>query len=100
MFEKGNILTLADDNEYSVVDQFNDNGINYVYLVDINNTSNIIYGKLENDEIIEISDAEELEKVIKIVYNNTHGNKEQFLFCLLKNIVIDSNVNRLYAKEL
>ncbi len=76
MFEKGNILTLADDNEYSVVDQFNDNGINYVYLVDINNTSNIIYGKLENDEIIEISDAEELEKVIKIVYNNTHGNKE------------------------
>ncbi len=76
MFEKGNILTLADDNEYSVVDQFNDNGINYVYLVDINNTSNIIYGKLENDEIVEISDAEELEKVIKIVYNNTHGNKE------------------------
>lgn len=76
MFGKGNILTLADDNEYSVVDQFNDNGTNYVYLIDINNTSNVIYGRLENDEIVEISDPEELEKVIKIIYNNTHGNKE------------------------
>lgn len=75
MFEKGNILTLADDNDYSVVDLFNDNGINYVYLVDINNNSNVIFGKLENDEIVEISDVEELEKVIKIIYNNTH-NKE------------------------
>ena len=74
MFEIGNILTLADDNEYSVVDQFNDNGINYVYLVDINNNSNIIYGKFENDEIVELSDAEELEKVIKLVYEHTHKN--------------------------
>lgn len=74
MFEIGNILTLADDNEYSVVDQFNDSGINYVYLVDINNTANIIYGKLENDEIVEISDAEELEKVIKLFYEHTHKN--------------------------
>lgn len=74
MFEIGNILTLADDNEYSVVDKFKDNGINYVFLVDINNNSNIIYGKLEDDEIVELSDAEELEKVIKIVYEHTHKN--------------------------
>ena len=74
MFEIGNILTLADDNEYSVVDQFNDNGINYVYLVDINNNANIIYGKIENDEIVEISDAEELEKIIKLIYEHTHKN--------------------------
>lgn len=74
MFEIGNILTLADDNEYSVVDQFNDNGVNYIYLVDINNNANIIYGKLENDEIVEISDAEELEKIIKLVYEHTHKN--------------------------
>lgn len=74
MFGIGNTLTLADDNEYSVVDQFDSNGINYVYLVDINNNSNIIYGKLENDEIIELSDAEELEKVIKLVYEHTHKN--------------------------
>lgn len=76
MFGKGTILTLADNNEYCVVDQFVDNNKNYIYLVDINDNSNIIYGKLEDDEIVEILDAEELEKVIKIVYNNTHSNKE------------------------
>lgn len=74
MFEIGNILTLADDNEYTVVDQFNDNGINYVYLVDINNSTNVIFGKLENDEVVEISEANELEKVIKLVYEHTHKN--------------------------
>lgn len=74
MFEKGNILTLADDNEYSVVDQFNDNGNVYVYLVDINNNANIIYGKLENDEIVELDDPDELERIIKIVNSNLHNN--------------------------
>ena len=75
MFEKGNILTLADDNEYSVVDQFTDNGNIYVYLVDINNNANIIYGKLENDEIVELEDPDELERVIKIVNDNLHNNQ-------------------------
>ena len=42
--------------------------------MDINNNANIIYGKLENDEIVEISEAEELEKVIKLVYEHTHKN--------------------------
>lgn len=74
MFEKGNILKLADDNEYTVVDKYYDNGTNYVYLVDINNNSNIIYGKLENDEIIEIGDPNELEKVIQQVNINLHNN--------------------------
>lgn len=74
MFEKGNILTLSDNNEYSVVDQFNDNGNIYVYLIDINNHANIIYGKLENDEIVELSDPDELERIIKIVNSDLHNN--------------------------
>ena len=53
MFEKGSIITLADDNEYSVVDKFVDNNFIYVYLVDLNSFGNIIYGKLESDEIVE-----------------------------------------------
>lgn len=74
MFEKGNILTLADNNEYSVVDSFIYNNMTYVYLVDINNNTNIIYGKLENNEIVELSDADELEQVIKIVNDHVHKN--------------------------
>lgn len=74
MFEKGIILTLADDNEYSIVDQFQDNDKTYVYLVDINNNANIIYGKLENDEIVELSNVDELERIIKIVNDHLHSN--------------------------
>lgn len=74
MFEKGTVLTLADDNEYTVVDKYTDASIIYVYLVDMNNTSNIIFGKLENDEIVEITDPDELEKVIQQVNKNLHSN--------------------------
>ncbi len=74
MFEKGNILTLSDDNEYSVVDKFIDNNITYVYLVDINNITSVIYAKLDNNKIVELNDPDELEKVIKIVSDNLHQN--------------------------
>lgn len=74
MFDKGNILDLADNNEYCVVDTFNYNDTTYVYLVDINNNSNIIYGKLDNDEIVVLSDPDELERVIKIVNDDLHNN--------------------------
>lgn len=70
MFEKSNILNLSDANEYAVVDKFTDKGTVYVYLVDINENSNIIYAKLENDKIIEIDNAEELSHVIKKIYDN------------------------------
>ena len=73
MFDKNSILTLEDDNEYAVVDKYDNNGITYVYLVDLNNNSNVIYGKVENDEIVEISDADELEKVIQQVNINLHS---------------------------
>lgn len=74
MFEKGKILDLEDDNQYCVVDTFNDNGTTYVYLVDINNNSNIIYGKLDKDEIVELDNSNELERVIKIVNDDLHNN--------------------------
>jgi len=70
MFEKGNILSLADNNEYVVVDQFSDN----VYLIDINKNTNFIFGKLENDEIVELTDSNEIEKVVKIFNSNLNKN--------------------------
>ena len=81
MFEKGSILTLADDNEYAVVDKYNDNNVIYVYLVDINNNSNIIYGKLENDEIVELNEPNELEKVIQQVNKNLHNQEMPRKMC-------------------
>lgn len=75
MFKKGNILNLADNKNYVVVDKFDNDNKTYVYLVDMDDNTNIIYGRLENDEIVTISDADELEKVIQIVYNDLK-NKE------------------------
>ena len=74
MINKEDVITLADDNQYVVVDKYDDNNTTYVYLVDMNNNANIIYGKLENDEIVTLADPEELEKVIKQVNINLHSN--------------------------
>ena len=73
MIKKGDILTLSDNNEYTVVDILNANEKTYVYLVDINNVINFIYGKLENEEITEIEDSNELEFVINLINENMHN---------------------------
>ena len=72
MIKKGDILTLSDDNEYTVVDMFSTNNNTYVYLVDINNIVNVIYGKVEKDEIVEISESDELNFVINTINDNLH----------------------------
>lgn len=72
MFNKEGTIILSDNNEYAIVDQFNDKGNNYIYLVDINNKENVIFGKLNNDEITKITDVDELENVIKLI--NAHLN--------------------------
>ena len=71
--EIGNILTLSDDNEYAIVDYFIYNGVNYIYLVDINNNTNMIYAKVNNDEIIVLNDPDEIEHVIKLINEHVHS---------------------------
>lgn len=74
MFDKGNTLTLEDNNEYAVVDKYVNNDTTYVYLVDINNTENIIFAKLDNDEIVTLTDPDEIEEFIKKVNEDLHSN--------------------------
>ena len=76
MFKKGEIIKTSDSNEYGVVDKFDYNNITYVYLVDINNHSNILISKLENDEIVELTDPNELEKIIHKIYENIYQKKD------------------------
>ena len=72
MFEKNSILTLDNINEYIVADKYDENGNTYLYLVDVNNNTNVIFSKLEYDEIVEINDPAELEKVINTVNKHLH----------------------------
>lgn len=74
MIEKGITLTLEDDKEYVVADTFDENGTKYIYLIDINDNTNIKFGKIENDEIVTLTDPDELEKVILKVNEDLHQN--------------------------
>ena len=74
MIEKGITLTLEDDKEYVVADTFDENGIKYIYLIDINDNTNIKFGKIENDESVTLTDPDELEKVILKVNEDLHQN--------------------------
>lgn len=72
--EKGKLLTLADDHEYCIVDKFINEDNCYVFLVDINDNANIIFGKIIDDRVVELNDFNELDMVIKNFYNNLYNN--------------------------
>lgn len=74
MLEKGKLITLSDDNKYAVVDYFEMNNQQIIYLIDINNPSNILYGTIENDEIHEINNPELLENVVKTISKRIQKN--------------------------
>ena len=76
MFKKGNVLELENDKKYVVVDKFDENNNTYVYLVNIDNNANMIFARLEGDEIVTLSDPLELEKVVNKVHDNLRENKE------------------------
>lgn len=52
------VLTLSDDKEYVVISKVYYNRKDYLYLVDINDNSNLKFCYLENDELIESNNKE------------------------------------------
>lgn len=76
MFKKGNVLELENDKKYVVVDKFDENNNTYVYLVNIDNNADMIFARLEGDEIVTLSDPLELEKVVNKVHDNLRENKK------------------------
>lgn len=73
MLEVGYVVTLDDDNQYTVIDKFEKEGNTYIYLVDINNMANFIYAKVNGVTIEEIKSLEELKMVVGIVNKNIHS---------------------------
>lgn len=64
MLNKQEILTLDDNKEYCVMDTFSLNNKNYAYLFEINNPTNVMCARVENDEIVLIEDEEELKSFL------------------------------------
>ena len=75
MIEKGDFLGLSDNNEYLVADLYKEGIKIYAYLIDIKDKQNVIFAKLENDEVVEIDDDKELEIVIRAVYNHIYASQ-------------------------
>lgn len=73
MIKKGDILTLEDDNQYTVVDMFVEEEKTYAFLVDINNVVNFIYCKIEDDGLVDLAGTDELEHVIKVINDRLHS---------------------------
>ena len=59
-------LLLNDKNEYVVASKGVINSINYYYLVDINNNSNIKFCEENNNELIEIENQEIIKNLISL----------------------------------
>lgn len=59
MLEKGDMLTLDDGKDYTVVETLDYNNKNYCYLIDVNNYENISFCEIiNNDELEEVEDEE------------------------------------------
>lgn len=65
MKNKDYIITLDDNKEYALISSIQYNGKKYLYLVELENNENCIFGELVNDDTVkEIEDEAVLASVI------------------------------------
>lgn len=72
MIEVGKILQ-ADGNEYTLVDKFIKDNNTYLYLSNINEIGDFIFGKLEGEDIVLLNDPDELEMALKQFNADLHN---------------------------
>jgi len=64
---KNDFITLSDNIKYLVVSKVNYQDMEYYYLVDINNNSNIKFVTFENDEVLDVDNSEVLDEIFKLM---------------------------------
>ena len=70
MLKQGEVLTLSDNKVYTVISTIEmDNGY-YSYLIDNDDYSNMMFCKLEEDNVLEITDHDLIEKLLIKFKNN------------------------------
>lgn len=72
--EYQDIITLSDKNKYVVASKISYNNSKYVYLVDINDNTNIKFAEIEENNLLSeldnVIDEELLNQLIPLFYNN------------------------------
>lgn len=78
--EYQDIITLNDKNRYVVASKVNYNGSTYVYLVDINDNTNLKFAEIEKNnslsELDSVKDEELIKQLIPLFYNSSKGDIE------------------------
>ena len=77
MDKKDYIITLDDNKEYALVDTITYEGVNYVYLIELNNHENCFFAEVRGDTIIDIEDKELLKEVISVFTEKEENNGEK-----------------------
>ena len=78
--EYQDVITLSDKNRYVVASKVNYNNSTYVYLVDIDNNTNLKFAELEENnslsELDSVRDEELINQLIPLLYNSSKGDIE------------------------
>lgn len=66
MLEQGNVLTLSDNKEYSIVFSTKYNNSNYIYIIDQDDYNNTMFCKFNDvdDELEEVTDKKIIENLL------------------------------------
>lgn len=62
------LVTLSDQNEYLVVSKIDYEFINYYYLVDINEISNVLFLYENGDKLTEVEDPELTKRLLPMFF--------------------------------
>ena len=64
--EKNDLITLSDSNKYIVINKVNYNDIDYYYIADINNTENLKFCYIIDDELVIVNDSDLLITLVRL----------------------------------
>ena len=60
------VITLDDNNEYVVVNKVNYNDKNYYYLIDMEDSENLMFCYEDNGDLVEVNDKELTAKLLPL----------------------------------
>lgn len=58
------IIVFDDDKEYVIASKVEYNNKTYLYLSDVNNSGKVMFGYLDNDDIVEIKDSKLIKELL------------------------------------
>lgn len=74
MFDIGTIIDLDDNNSYTVISNIEYNNKEYLYLVDVNDNSNMMFVEKIQNELIPIKDTKLVKDLIPLMNEKINNN--------------------------